>query len=98
MGSARQTGVPAASRSSSVVASVTAYPPFGSRLAAFHELDLRLDRAFHLGAVTLTVYADVTNVYNYRAPTGTSSNYNYTQQGIVQGLPILPSLGIRGEL
>jgi hypothetical protein len=79
-------------------AGVPAYPPYGSRLAAFHELDLRLDRAFHLGAVTLTVYADVTNVYNYRAPAGTSSNYNYTQQGIVQGLPILPSLGIRGEL
>jgi TonB family protein len=79
-------------------APVPAYPPFRSRLDAFHELDLRLDRAFHVGAATITAYVDVTNVYNYRAPTDTSSNYNYTQQGWVQGLPILPSIGVRGEL
>jgi TonB family protein len=77
---------------------VPGYPPFGARLPAFHELDVRLDRTFRLGAVTLTAYADVENVYNYRAPLGTSSNYNYTQQGYDQGLPIIPSLGLRGEL
>jgi len=81
-----------------VYVGVPAYPPYGARLGAFHELDVRLDRAFRIGAATVTVYADVTNVYNYQAPTGTSSNYNFTQQGVVNGLPILPSIGLRGEL
>jgi TonB family protein len=74
------------------------YPPYSARLPAFHELDVRLDRSFRLGAATLTVYADVENVYNYRAPVGSASNYNFTQHAYDLGLPILPTLGVRGEL
>ena len=45
-----------------------------------------------------SAYLDVLNIYNRGNPEGVSYNYNYTKQSIVTGLPILPVLGIRGEL
>ena len=45
-----------------------------------------------------SAYLDVLNIYNRGNREGVSYNYNYTKQSIVTGLPILPVIGIRGEL
>jgi hypothetical protein len=73
-------------------------PPFGARLPAFHALDVRLDKQWTFATWKLGFYADVQNVYVHQSPEGISYNYDYTRSTYVNGLPILPSLGIRGEL
>jgi hypothetical protein len=70
----------------------------GSRLPPFHQLDLRVDRTWRLGAARLTAYVDVENVYSYQAPIGVAYSFNYAKNEFARGLPILPSLGLRGEL
>jgi hypothetical protein len=69
-----------------------------ARLPPFHELDVRVDRTWSAGPVRLTAYLDVENAYSYAAPIDVSYNYNFTQHGYLKGVPILPGLGIRGEL
>lgn len=73
-------------------------PVFGSRLPAFHQLDMRIDKVWKFQHWSFSTYLDVLNVYYRDNPEGVSYNYNYTKQSIVTGLPILPVLGIRGEL
>lgn len=68
------------------------------RLSDFHQLDLRVDRKFTFKRWALTVYLDVSNVYNNPAPEQPVYSYDYTQRGALTGLPIIPSLGVRGEL
>jgi TonB family protein len=77
---------------------VAAFPPYGVRLPLFHQLDLRVDKTWTIGRFRLTAYVDVQNVYNAGNPLGVTYNYNYTQSATINDLPILPSLGIRGEL
>jgi TonB family protein len=72
--------------------------PNGARLPSFHELDLRVDRTWKVGAARLTAYVDVENVYSYQAPIGISYSFDYAHSEFARGLPILPSVGLRGEL
>jgi TonB family protein len=74
-----------------------ASPPFGARLPAFHQLDVRVDKVWTFASWKLTFYADLQNVYFHPNPEGISYNYNYTQSTYANGLPFLPSLGLRGE-
>ncbi len=78
--------------------SVSANPPNSTRLPIFHELDIRIDKVWKFSKWQLTWYLDVENVYNYQAPVGETYNYNFTQSAYAKGLPILPSIGLRGEL
>ncbi len=73
------------------------YPPYGKRLPPFHQLDLRVDKTWTYASWKLTFYIDIQNVYIHQSPEGVAYNYNYTQSGYIGGLPILPSLGLRGE-
>ncbi len=77
---------------------VAAYPPYGSRLPLFRQLDLRVDKTWTFKAWKLGFYADIQNVTNAQNAEAVNYNYNYTQSAYVTGLPILPSLGVRGEL
>jgi len=78
------------------------YPIFGdaysARNAFFTRLDARLSKRFEIGDVGLTIYLDVQNATNASNAEGRSYNYDYTQSRSTNGLPIIPSLGIRGEL
>jgi TonB family protein len=76
----------------------TQSPPFGTRLPLFHELDVRFDKVWKFPKWQLTWYLDIENVYSYQAPAGQTYNYNFSQSAYVKGLPILPSIGLRGEL
>ena len=67
------------------------------RLAAFHAVDLRVDKTFLFKKWVMKVYLDVTNVYNRRNEEVAQLSYDYTQSTPVKGLPLIPSFGIRGE-
>jgi TonB family protein len=69
----------------------------GERLPLFHQLDVRVDKKWQFQRWSLAAYADVQNVYNHRTSEGITYNYNYTQRSYIQGLTIIPSLGLRGE-
>jgi TonB family protein len=67
------------------------------RLPLFHQLDLRIDKRWQFEYWRFATYLDVQNVYNNRAVEGTNYNYNYSQRSRIRGVPILPSIGVRGE-
>jgi TonB family protein len=70
---------------------------FSERLPIFHQLDLRVDRSFRFKTWKLSAYLDIQNVYNQSNVDGLSYNFNYTTRSFVSDLPILPSIGMRGE-
>ncbi len=68
------------------------------RIDDFHQLDLRVDKTWTWSRGSLTLFLDVWNVYNRANPEGSSDSFDYRQHGVTTGLPIVPSLGIKGEL
>lgn len=77
-------------------------PEFGRinsrRFEAQHQLDVRLDRVWHFQRWRLSVYLDVTNVYAHPAPLQAQYSHDYSQQEPITSVPILPAIGIKGEL
>ena len=45
----------------------------------------------------LAFYVDVQNVTNRQNVEGVTQNYDYTKEGYIQGLPIVPVVGMRAE-
>ncbi|HSO33541.1 MAG TPA: TonB family protein [Labilithrix sp.] len=72
--------------------------PFSGRDEAFHSLDVRVDKTWTFTHWKLGAYLDVQNAYNRNNADGRSYNYNYARAGAVSGLPLLPVIGLRGEL
>jgi outer membrane receptor protein involved in Fe transport len=62
----------------------------------FHQLDLKIDRAFAWNQWEITAYLDLQNVYNHANPEGVAHNFDYSRSALFTGLPILPSLGLTG--
>jgi TonB family protein len=77
---------------------VQSYPPYNTRLPYFHQLDIRVDKSWVAPNFKFSVYADVQNVYNNANPEGISYNFNSSQHVYASGIPLLPSIGVRGEL
>ncbi|MBN2724174.1 MAG: TonB family protein [Deltaproteobacteria bacterium] len=71
--------------------------PYSERMPLFHQLDFRIDKKFKFNTWSLTVYLDIQNVYNYQVSEFLTYNFNYTQRTTVAGLPIVPSIGIKGS-
>lgn len=71
--------------------------PFSERLPTFHQLDVRLERTWQFASWRLLAYLDVWNAYNNPAIEAILSNFNFSQDAYQRGLPILPSIGLRGE-
>ena len=46
----------------------------------------------------LSAYLDVQNVYNRANPEGLQYSFDYSKSAVAAGLPLLPVLGLRGEL
>jgi TonB family protein len=72
-------------------------PRNSERNPAFHQLDLRIDRRWIFDTWMLGVYLDVTNVYWAKNQEGIRYNYDFTDQEPLDGLPILPTLGITAK-
>lgn len=64
----------------------------------FHRLDVRLQKRWEFRDFALLFYIDVQNVYNSTNREGLIYNYDYSRTQELPGLPILPSIGIRGEI
>jgi TonB family protein len=68
-----------------------------SREPLFHELDLRAEKMWTFKTWRLSAFLDVINVYNAPNPEATQWDYRYQQSAPVRGIPILPTLGVKGE-
>ncbi len=68
-----------------------------TRLPAFGQLDLRLDRTWTWATWRLVGFLDVQNVTNRGNVEGYSYSYDYRQKTPATGLPILPILGVNAE-
>jgi TonB family protein len=64
----------------------------------FHQLNVRIQKKWIFEGWRLAVFLDVQNAYNQQNQEGIIFNYDFSQQTPLLGLPIIPSLGIRGEL
>jgi hypothetical protein len=74
------------------------YGPVNSqRVAAQHQLDLRVDRVWTFPSWKLSAFVDISNVYYNAAVIDYSYSFDYSKRNEFKNLPILPSFGIRGE-
>jgi TonB family protein len=73
------------------------YPIYGSRLALFHSLDIRIDKTWDLGWSRLHAYLDVLNVYNQGNVDGINYDFNFTHSSWANDLPFIPSIGLKME-
>lgn len=69
-----------------------------ARNPAFHQLDLRVDKLWHLGPVDLTAYLELMNAYNAENQESRRYSFDYRESSSVVGLPLFPNVGVRGEL
>jgi len=67
------------------------------RMPLFHQLDVRVDKRFVFRWWMLSLYLDIQNVYSYQYSEFLQYNFDYSRRGVLKGLPIVPSLGIKGE-
>lgn len=72
--------------------------PYTLRLPLFHQLDVRVDKRWQFKAWALSAYLDVQNTYNHAAAEGLTYNFDFSRQSFQTGIPIIPSIGLRGEL
>ena len=84
-------------------ADIDAYRPIygavnSARNPVFHRLDIRVEKQFLLGGYHFAGYLDLQNAYNHKNREGTAYNFDYSERSDTPGLPLLPSLGIKGEL
>jgi TonB family protein len=67
------------------------------RSAAFNRLDLRVEKSWQVRSGSIAAYLDVQNALNRKNEEGRSYNFDYSEVGLISGLPLIPSLGVRGE-
>jgi hypothetical protein len=78
---------------------VPVYGAVGStRDPAFQQLDLRVEKAFRAGPIKLSTYLDLQNAYNATNYEGRNYSFDYKKSEAVSGLPLLPNIGLKGEL
>lgn len=64
-----------------------------------NQLDVRADYTFRWWRLKMNAFLDVINIYNAQnGDLGWTYRYDYTQRVPGGGIPILPTIGIRGEL
>lgn len=68
------------------------------RAPLFHRLDVRIEKKWAFDLWKFAIFLDVQNVYNATNSEGTIYNFDYTESTALNGLPIIPALGMRGEL
>ncbi|MGC6419041.1 MAG: TonB family protein [Bradymonadia bacterium] len=71
--------------------------PNSARVPPYHRLDLRVDRNWIFDTWILSAYFEIQNVYNRANPERLNPNYDFTNATYSSGLPIIPSLGVRGQ-
>ena len=76
-------------------------PIYGERDAArippTWSVDLRFDKEWAFKRWTLTTYLDLQNAFNVQNPEVMAWTYDYSAEDPINGLPIVPAFGLRGE-
>lgn len=68
------------------------------RFPAYHQLDLRAEKHWQIAWLELTAYLDVINAYASRRVTDVRYNEDFSDSTYVRfPLPMIPSVGLRGE-
>jgi hypothetical protein len=70
---------------------------YAERLDPFIQLDFRFDKTWTYDRWRFSLYLDIQNLTNAANPEGVAYNFDFTKKSTVNGLPILPVLGIRGD-
>jgi hypothetical protein len=70
---------------------------YSQRLSAFQQLDLRLDKKLVADHEVYTIYVDIQNVLNSKNTETVDYSYDYSQRRDITGLPLLASIGFKGE-
>lgn len=75
------------------------YGPFTQkRLGPFHQADLRVEKTWTYPSFKIAAYMDVINAYFHNSPDYAVRNFDYSGvKTLSLSLPLLPSLGVRGE-
>jgi hypothetical protein len=68
------------------------------RSPAFNRLDVRIEKLWTFTQWKLELYLDVQNTYNAENPEGYTYDYEYRRRQPIRGLPLIPILGLRGEM
>ena len=79
-------------------APVTSLSRNSRRVPAFHQLDVRVDKTWQFRSWALSWYLDVQNAYSHQNTESIGYNFDYSQTTATHGLPLLPIVGLRGEL
>ena len=79
------------------------YQPVNGRINSirnpnFHRLDFRIEKKWVFESWRLALFLDIQNIYNRQNQEGLGFNFDYTESTPSNGLPIIPALGIRGEI
>lgn len=73
-------------------------PQNGTRIPAFWQFDLRVERSFRLSEATrMLAYADVQNLTNRHNAEELVYSGDFRERGIIRGLPIFAIVGVRIE-
>lgn len=67
------------------------------RLPLFHQLDLRIEKTWLFELWKFSLYLDIQNLYNASNREATLYDYRYKESGPLPGIPILPTLGVKGS-
>ena len=72
-------------------------PSRSDRDPLFHQLDLRIDKDFLFNNWKFGIYIDVQNVYNAKNTEAFQWDYRYHVRADIPGIPIIPTLGLKGS-
>jgi hypothetical protein len=72
-------------------------PYYSERVGSFFQLDVRADKKWIYNRWVLTAYLDIQNLTNRKNTESVAYAYDYSSRQDVTGLPLIPSLGLKGE-
>lgn len=72
-------------------------PTNSARLPVFHQLDLRVDKTWVFDWWQFSAFLSILNTYNAVNTEGTNYEFDFSRNEPVQGLPILPILGVKAK-
>lgn len=70
---------------------------YSDRLPLFHQLDIRIEKTWDFEKWMLSLYLDVQNIYFAKNQEAVVWDYRNRHSYGISGIPILPTLGLRGR-
>jgi outer membrane receptor for ferrienterochelin and colicin len=72
-------------------------PLRSERMPFFNQIDVRVEKTWLFNTWMIGAYLDVQNVINHDNVEAWQYDYRYRERAAVTGIPILPTLGVRGS-